>query len=536
MAALGRRDQRFFDLTRLRQVGTRYFAVAGLRQTVITAHYVNGLVSVLGETEDLGAEARDIAAHSSTLYILTDSGLKVASLGDVPVVAYSHAFDPDDGAWVFASGSYVVAPIKGGVQVINPGVGQVHVAFPPSMHSGIAACLSTDDILYVADERKAQIHVFRILDSLVRYVDSFRAPNCHDIVTMVLDENKELLFVVCKNRIVSFTVPNGGVEDDDISVTKFVDYGKSADDYTDFVVVPGGYWVGIDADSAMNPTAGRFFGPQYALFDASAGDNGNLIVAYPKASWFAASNVIPYLTEENLGDTTNPGDIVDPPIILPDPPVITSALSEEILEGGFFEYTITATGTPPITFGFTPTPPWDLVGNPLTGYMSSIAPGAGVYDIPISATNAGGTTEETLVVTVDPLPTTVTFHLTQAIVAALPGPCSIIAHIPMGNIPSGFVVSSTTISVATPLAWPAGFGDNSTTGLKGSTTGHDGDLFAEMNTGDIGAGGIYPAPGPAYDNIDMDLGMAPRGLVAFTYYSQVEACDITFVMTLVPGP
>ena len=86
------------------------------------------------------------------------------------------------------------------------------------------------------------------------------------------------------------------------------------------------------------------------------------------------------------------------------PPVITSALTGNttILED--YTYQITATGEPTITYNATNLPD-GLTFNSTTNQITGNPTTAGTYSINLSATNGGGTTTETLVLTVGTPPT-----------------------------------------------------------------------------------------------------------------------------------
>lgn len=89
-------------------------------------------------------------------------------------------------------------------------------------------------------------------------------------------------------------------------------------------------------------------------------------------------------------------------IIITEPvaaPVITSVLTKKTTVNEAFLYIITASGSGPITYGATNLPA-GLTLDTSTGQISGNPGAAGVYTIGISATNAGGTTTENLVLTV----------------------------------------------------------------------------------------------------------------------------------------
>lgn len=95
-----------------------------------------------------------------------------------------------------------------------------------------------------------------------------------------------------------------------------------------------------------------------------------------------------------------------------DPPVITSALTRQATVNEMFTYTLTASGTGPITYTASNLPS-GLSFDPQTQVISGSPTTAGVYNIGLSATNAGGTTNEILVLTVGTAPT-ITSQLTAS--------------------------------------------------------------------------------------------------------------------------
>ena len=93
-------------------------------------------------------------------------------------------------------------------------------------------------------------------------------------------------------------------------------------------------------------------------------------------------------------------------------PVITSLLTDDATVNQSYSYTLTATGTGPITYNATNLPA-GLSFDPATHKITGTPTSAGTYNISLSATNAGGTTNETLVLTVG-TPPTITSSLTAS--------------------------------------------------------------------------------------------------------------------------
>lgn len=83
----------------------------------------------------------------------------------------------------------------------------------------------------------------------------------------------------------------------------------------------------------------------------------------------------------------------------PEAPVITSPLTAVGTVNQSFSYTVTATGTDPITYNATNLPA-GLSFDPATQVISGIPTSAGTTNVELSATNSGGTDTETLVITI----------------------------------------------------------------------------------------------------------------------------------------
>jgi len=95
------------------------------------------------------------------------------------------------------------------------------------------------------------------------------------------------------------------------------------------------------------------------------------------------------------------------------PPVITSPLTATATAGQPFSYTITASGTAPITYSATDLPAGLTLTN---GVISGSPTTAGTYSIPLTATNAVGSDTKTLVLTVNAplIPPVITSPLTAS--------------------------------------------------------------------------------------------------------------------------
>jgi len=92
------------------------------------------------------------------------------------------------------------------------------------------------------------------------------------------------------------------------------------------------------------------------------------------------------------------------------PPVITSTLTDNTTVDESYSYTLTASGTGPITYDATNLPS-GLSFDPTSHKITGIPTTAGTYNINLSATNDGGTANEILVLTVG-TPPTITSPLT----------------------------------------------------------------------------------------------------------------------------
>jgi LruC domain-containing protein len=122
--------------------------------------------------------------------------------------------------------------------------------------------------------------------------------------------------------------------------------------------------------------------------------SGNTISGTPTAS--GTTNVT--LTADNIVGTDTKTLVIT---IAPagTPPTITSPLTATATAGQPFSYTITASGTSPVTYGATNLPANLTI---LNGVITGAPAAAGSYTIPISATNTYGSDNKNLVLTVNP--------------------------------------------------------------------------------------------------------------------------------------
>jgi hypothetical protein len=289
MATLGRRDPRYGDIRRIRRLSGDYYALGGNRNIVIKTGLVDSLLVEDGEWTTPSPNL-DASLNGDFLYVLHEDGLTRFDVTDAED-DITETFDVG-GNWVVATDDVILVPDTHGIRVYTEeDLSEYDLVRTPLMDEATDAVFDADEnLLYVADGRRARIHVFRLNDTVLSYIDTFRAPNCRDIVKVERDDVNDLLFVTCRNRIVSFDVPNDSVEDDDVSVTKNTDYGTKSFEYVDFLVLADDlYWLSTSAD------------PQVAVFEPDVGA-GRLVVAYPRMSKFASATSIPASTVEDIGD------------------------------------------------------------------------------------------------------------------------------------------------------------------------------------------------------------------------------------------
>lgn len=152
-------------------------------------------------------------------------------------------------------------------------------------------------------------------------------------------------------------------------------------------------------------------------------------------------------------------------------PVITSALSASAVVGQPFSYTVTATGTTPITFAATGLPAWASL-DPATGVLSGTPDADAVVAVGLTATNAAGADSKTLTLTARTAPT-ITNALTVHGAVGLPFSFSftatgtaVIAFSVSGE-PAGLSLTDATLS-GTPTAAGTSSVIETATNLAGS--------------------------------------------------------------------
>ena len=391
------------------------WGVGGISRKILVAAKQSGKMVFLGESADLGSEVLGVNTETSpNCHVLTANGLTRVTNTDSPQIVSETRFDPGGGNWLHMFGGvFLATPLaRGGVQVVAAGTGaQISTVKGVCADSRFAAADTYYKTLWVVDAVNARIATFIVSGDTgaITYVGRVAAPNCRDIVKVVADTDEGNLFVVCRRRIVRFTIPTTAVTDPDARLPVFAqDYGVSSVDYTDFVVMAQNqYWVYLD--SAFTPTPlNAYYGPLYGSWDPDEGESGEMFVAAPESGLWTISNATPAYTAATIPAPVIPPVVppVDPPIapppvvVLPAAPVITSTLTASVTEDTAFSYTITATGTGPIYYDVVSPPSWLTSINHLTGAISGVPPDPGAINITITATNAGGTGSATLAVTV----------------------------------------------------------------------------------------------------------------------------------------
>ena len=138
--------------------------------------------------------------------------------------------------------------------------------------------------------------------------------------------------------------------------------------------------------------------------------SGNTISGTPTT---AATTNVTLTADNNFGTDTKTLVITIAPAGTP--PTITSTLTAATTAGQAFSYTITASGTAPITYSASGLPA-GLSLNATSGLISGAPSAAGTYTIPMTATNTYGHDTKNLVLTVNPAgyPPVITSTLTAS--------------------------------------------------------------------------------------------------------------------------
>ncbi len=209
-----------------------------------------------------------------------------------------------------------------------------------------------------------------------------------------------------------------------------------------FTAVPGGtapftfQW----QEAGVNLTnGGRISGATTATLSISAtvtNDTGNYSVILANVAG-SITSAVARLT-------------VQVPPVPPVPPVITSAPTAAAHQGILFNYTITATGTLPITFGATGLPA-GLSVDPILGVISGIPTGFGVFNLTLYATNAA---------------TTANAHLTLTTLTAMPGITSALAtNVQQGQFFAYAILASNNPTFFSAIGLPLGVHLDPATGI-----------------------------------------------------------------------
>lgn len=399
------------SISRLLLTTTRSYAICPLLKSVLVAsRSAAGGMTFSGQTSTMAFQPLEITQDGTHFYAIGETGVEKHTMAPAPVFANLFSFDAGLGKFIFSQGSYLVVPDgDSGVQTISRTTGVVQDSLPGVLSKIHTGCYdSTNRRLWLFDQDRAKGVSIQVgTAGQLTYASSFAIPNCRNIVRAVFDSTASRIFIVNDHRIVSFSTSAWE------ELTVAADYGANELTFTDFAKIgTNQYWIGTAEPSNGDAIPGPF-GPQYGAWDSV---NAEMQIACPKMSLWTVNNAIPYWSVTTIPEIIiTPPPVVQPvvppvipppppyvpPVIVPAPPVITSALTATVTEDTLFGYTITATGTGPITYGVTLPPAWLTSVNSITGAIAGIPPDPATINITIKATNAGGTTSATLVVTVN---------------------------------------------------------------------------------------------------------------------------------------
>lgn len=390
MANTFSRRAEFAYISRLTKHGAKFVACGGIFNRILIAERDSGGgVTYLGKSAELSAEPVDVVSDGtpSAYYALTDFGVTKLSAAAEPAVLDEFLFDSGASSqrWMFytASGRLLVPLARGGVRLMT--TAGVTLAELPGLCSEATAAVLDGTTLYVFDSLRARLVTITVGASTLTYEGTTSAPNCREVLRAVIDGDN--LYCLNRHRVVRFDISSATEPE------RAQDYGLQSVTYTDIVVIGSDQiWCGFSTPT--NAQVGDlFFGPTFGVWDSA---NAELQAAAPGMAAWTVNTSVPYFTEDDFVPS-------EPEVELPDPPVITSALTADGTEGEVFSYTITATGVGPINFGASGLPSW-LTLNGTTGEITGTPPddSANDYNVTITATNAGGADTETLVITVAP--------------------------------------------------------------------------------------------------------------------------------------
>ena len=214
----------------------------------------------------------------------------------------------------------------------------------------------------------------------------------------------------------------------------------------------------------------------------------------------------------------------------PTPPQITSAAAASGQVGTAFAYAIAAENSP-TSFGATGLPPL-LTVNPGTGAISGNPTQAGTFSATISATNAGGTSSQSLTLTISPAPSAPVFSGN-----ASPGGTQgvLFSFTPtFSGTPTGYAISAGTL--------PGGLTLNPSTGaITGTPTAVGEFTFTLQATNAGGATGaeirltINPAPAAPVITSANDAATTVGAVFSFTLTATGEPAVYTFIANDCPA-
>jgi PKD repeat protein len=204
------------------------------------------------------------------------------------------------------------------------------------------------------------------------------------------------------------------------------------------------------------------------------------------------------------GATGYVGNMSDIQISAAAVPAITSALTASGTVGSSFSYAITATNSP-TSFNATGLPA-GLSINTSTGVISGTATAAGTSNVTISATNAGGTGNATLVLTISPPVPVISSSLTAS-----------------GTVGVAFTYTITATNSPTSYGaagLPAGLSVNTSTGIISGTPTATGTSSVTISATNAGGTGNATLTITVVNPLSVTTTLLPSGAVG-TSYSQI---------------